>query len=72
MSRSRAEYMQCNFSCRNSCRRVIIMADWVIKKSECFWYLGSIVQSDGDIDGGFLIPHYNILQPIEAECNIGG
>ncbi|MDE1716381.1 hypothetical protein PWG14_28335, partial [Chromobacterium amazonense] len=51
LSRSKTEYMECNFSCRSSSGSVVTLGEQVINKSERFRYLGSIVQNDGEIDG---------------------
>ena len=51
LSRSKTEYMECNFSCRSSSGGLVTLSVQVIKKSERFRYLGSIVQNDGEIDG---------------------
>ncbi|KAI0507444.1 hypothetical protein KFK09_013569 [Dendrobium nobile] len=50
LSRSKTEYMECNFSSNRSSGGFVTLSDQVINKSICFIYLGSIVQSDGEID----------------------
>ncbi|KAH0465637.1 hypothetical protein IEQ34_005740 [Dendrobium chrysotoxum] len=51
LSRSKTEYMECNFSSNRPSEGIVTLGDQVINKSTCFRYLGSIVQSDGEIDG---------------------
>ncbi|KAH0467473.1 hypothetical protein IEQ34_004711 [Dendrobium chrysotoxum] len=52
--RSKTEYMECNFSNNRPSEGIVTLADQVINKSTRFRYLGSIVQSDGDIDGDII------------------
>ncbi|KAH0455515.1 hypothetical protein IEQ34_015547 [Dendrobium chrysotoxum] len=54
LSRSKTEYMECNFSNNRPSEGIVTLADQVINKSTRFRYLGSIVQSDGDIDGDII------------------
>ncbi|KAK8954976.1 hypothetical protein KSP39_PZI002688 [Platanthera zijinensis] len=49
LSRAKTEYMKLKFS-RRSDDFVIKLGDQDISRSECFKYLGSIVQKDRDID----------------------
>ncbi|KAH0435157.1 hypothetical protein IEQ34_026682 [Dendrobium chrysotoxum] len=51
LSRSKTEYMECNFSSNRPSKGIVTLGDRVINKSTRFRYLGSIVQSDGEIDG---------------------
>ncbi|KAH0452368.1 hypothetical protein IEQ34_019667 [Dendrobium chrysotoxum] len=51
---SKTEYMECNFSNNRPSEGIVTLADQVINKSTRFRYLGSIVQSDGDIDGDII------------------
>ena len=52
MSRSKTEYMECKFrKRRNNEQGVITLDGQQIPITECFKYLGSIVQKDGEIDG---------------------
>ncbi|KAH0462810.1 hypothetical protein IEQ34_010385 [Dendrobium chrysotoxum] len=51
LSRSKTEYMECNFSSNRPSEGIVTLGDQVINKSTRFRYLGSIVQSDGEIDG---------------------
>ncbi|KAI0502544.1 hypothetical protein KFK09_017497 [Dendrobium nobile] len=46
--------MECNFSINRFCGVFVTLSDQVINKSTHFRYLGSIVQSDGEIDGGII------------------
>ena len=43
LSRSKTEYMECNFSGKRSNNGVVTLGDEVIKKNERFRYLGSII-----------------------------
>ncbi|KAH0469003.1 hypothetical protein IEQ34_002235 [Dendrobium chrysotoxum] len=54
LSRSKTEYMECNFSSNRPSEGIMTLGDQVINKSTCFRYLGSIVQSDGEIDGDII------------------
>ncbi|KAH0462579.1 hypothetical protein IEQ34_010154 [Dendrobium chrysotoxum] len=49
LSRSKTEYMECNFNNNRPSEGIVTLRDQVINKSTGFRYLGSIVQSDGDI-----------------------
>ncbi|KAI0505015.1 hypothetical protein KFK09_015972 [Dendrobium nobile] len=51
LSRSKTKYMECNFNSNRSNGGNVTLGDQIINKSTCFRYLGSIVQSDGEIDG---------------------
>ena len=52
MSRSKIEYMECKFrKRRNNEQGVITLDDQQIPVIECFKYLGSIIQKEGEIDG---------------------
>ncbi|PKA52309.1 integrator complex subunit 11 [Apostasia shenzhenica] len=51
LSRSKTEYMECTFSQeRNTYIGDVTIGDQIVKKSERFRYLGSIIQNDGEID----------------------
>ncbi|KAI0497081.1 hypothetical protein KFK09_023409 [Dendrobium nobile] len=50
LSRSKTEYMECNFSSNRPSEGIVTLRDQVINKSTRFRYLGSVVQSDGEID----------------------
>ncbi|KAI0500658.1 hypothetical protein KFK09_018874 [Dendrobium nobile] len=50
LSRSKSEYMECNFSSNRPSEGIVTLGDQVINKSTRFRYLESIVQSDGEID----------------------
>ncbi|KAH0434466.1 hypothetical protein IEQ34_026824 [Dendrobium chrysotoxum] len=54
LSRSKTEYMECNFSNNRPSEGIVTLADQVINKSTRFRYIGSIVQSDGEIDGDII------------------
>ncbi|KAH0454287.1 hypothetical protein IEQ34_016211 [Dendrobium chrysotoxum] len=54
LSRSKTEYMECNFSSNRPCGGIVTLGNQVINKSTRFRYLGSIVQSDGEIDGDII------------------
>ncbi|KAH0468862.1 hypothetical protein IEQ34_002094 [Dendrobium chrysotoxum] len=54
LSRSKTEYMECNFSSNRPSERIVTLGDQVINKSTRFRYLGSIVRSDGEIDGDII------------------
>ncbi|KAI0489432.1 hypothetical protein KFK09_029275 [Dendrobium nobile] len=54
LSRSKTEYMECNFSSNRPSEGIVTLGDQVINKSTRFRYLGSIVQSDGEIDGDII------------------
>ncbi|KAI0529692.1 hypothetical protein KFK09_002247 [Dendrobium nobile] len=51
LSRSKMEYIEYNFSSNRPSERIVTLGNQVINKSTRFRYLGSIVQSDGKIDG---------------------
>ncbi|KAH0468674.1 hypothetical protein IEQ34_001906 [Dendrobium chrysotoxum] len=51
LSRSKTEYMECNFSSNRPSEGIVTLGDQVINKSRHFRYLGSIIQSDDEIDG---------------------
>ncbi|KAH0466342.1 hypothetical protein IEQ34_006445 [Dendrobium chrysotoxum] len=54
LSRSKTEYIECNFSNNRPSEGIVTLGDQVINKSTRFRYLGSIVQSDGEIDGDII------------------
>ncbi|KAH0454565.1 hypothetical protein IEQ34_016489 [Dendrobium chrysotoxum] len=54
LSRSKTEYMECNFSSNRSSEGFVTLSDQVINKCTSFRYLGSIVQSDGEIYGDII------------------
>ncbi|XP_065864026.1 uncharacterized protein [Euphorbia lathyris] len=52
LSRSKTEYLECKFSGRRSREAGTIILDGrVVQASDCFRYLGSIIQTDGEVDG---------------------
>ncbi|XP_065867476.1 uncharacterized protein [Euphorbia lathyris] len=52
LSRSKTEYLECKFSGRRSRETGTITLDGrVVQASDCFRYLGSIIQTDGEVDG---------------------
>ena len=52
LSRSKTEYMECKFRKRRKNEQCVITLDGQqIPVTECFKYLGSIIQKDGEIDG---------------------
>ncbi|PKA47146.1 ubiquitin-protein ligase E3 C [Apostasia shenzhenica] len=51
LSRSKTEYIECTFSQkRNTYIGDVTIGDQIVKKSERFRYLGSIIQNDDEID----------------------
>ena len=53
LSRSKTEYMECKFrkKKKNNEHDMITLDDQKILVTECFKYLGSIIQKDGEING---------------------
>ena len=53
LSKSKTEYMECKFrkKKKNNEHDMITLDDQKILVTECFKYLGSIIQKDGEIDG---------------------
>ncbi|KAL6579835.1 hypothetical protein OROMI_007859 [Orobanche minor] len=52
LSRSKTEYMECRFSDNSDREAEMITFDGkVVHGSTFFWYLGSIIQKDGELDG---------------------
>ncbi|KAL6544202.1 hypothetical protein OROGR_010699 [Orobanche gracilis] len=52
LSRSKTEYMECRFSDNSDKEAEMITFDGkVVHGSTFFWYLGSIIQKDGELDG---------------------
>ncbi|KAM1297503.1 hypothetical protein ACFX2F_024447 [Malus domestica] len=52
LSRSKTEYMECMFSStRGSNELGMRIGDQEVPKSDCFRYLGSILQKNGELDG---------------------
>ncbi|XP_065855541.1 uncharacterized protein [Euphorbia lathyris] len=52
LSRSKTEYLECKFSGYRSREAGTITLDGrVVQASDCFRYLGSIIQTDGEVDG---------------------
>ncbi|XP_065881565.1 uncharacterized protein [Euphorbia lathyris] len=52
LSRSKTEYLECKFSGHRSREAGTITLDGrVVQVSDCFRYLGSIIQMDGEVDG---------------------
>jgi hypothetical protein len=49
LSRSKMEYMKCDFSATTQ-ERDVRLDDQVVPKKDIFHYLGSMLQKDGDID----------------------
>ncbi|PKA53114.1 ubiquitin-protein ligase E3 C [Apostasia shenzhenica] len=55
LSRSKTEYMECTFSQeRNTYIGDVTIGDQIVKKSEHFRYLRSIIQNDGEIDNDII------------------
>jgi hypothetical protein len=50
LSRSKTEYMKCDFSATTHEERDVKLDGQVVPKKDTFHYLGSILQKDGDID----------------------
>ncbi|KAM1746814.1 hypothetical protein ACFX11_013408 [Malus domestica] len=51
LSRSKTEYMECNFSANGGQNELgVRIGDQEIPKSDCFRYLGSILQKNGELD----------------------
>jgi hypothetical protein len=50
LSRSKIEYMKCDFSTTTQEEGVVRLDGQVVPKKDTFRYLGSMVQNDGDID----------------------
>jgi hypothetical protein len=50
LSRSKTEYMECRFSGINRDQGSILLEGKEISSSDCFKYLGSIIQKDGELD----------------------
>jgi Reverse transcriptase (RNA-dependent DNA polymerase) len=50
LSMTKTEYMKHRFSGENSDDEDISLDGWVVPMNDTFWYLGSMLQSDGDID----------------------
>jgi hypothetical protein len=50
LSRSKTEYMKCDFSATTQEEGDVRLDGQVIPKKDTFRYLGSILQKDGDID----------------------
>jgi hypothetical protein len=50
LSRSKIEYMQCDFSANIQEKGDVRLDDQVVLKKDTFCYLGSMLQKDGDID----------------------
>ncbi|KAM1790899.1 hypothetical protein ACFX12_034922 [Malus domestica] len=52
LSRSKTEYMECKFSANGGQNELgVRIGDQEIPKSDCFRYLGSILQKNGELDG---------------------
>jgi hypothetical protein len=50
LSRSKSEYMKCDFSATTQEEREVRLDGQVVPKKDTFRYLGSMLQKDGDID----------------------
>jgi hypothetical protein len=50
LSRSKTEYMKCNFSATTQEKRDVRLNSQVVFKKDTFRYLGSMLQKNGDID----------------------
>jgi hypothetical protein len=50
LSRTKTEYMRCQFSGENSNDRYISLDGRIVPMNDIFQYLGSMLQSDGEID----------------------
>jgi hypothetical protein len=50
LSRSKTEYMKCDFSAITQEERDVRLDDQVIPKKDTFWYLRLMLQKDEDID----------------------
>jgi hypothetical protein len=50
LSRSKTEYMKCDFSATTQEEGNVRLDDQVVPKKDIFCYLGSMLQKDGDID----------------------
>jgi hypothetical protein len=50
LSRSKTEYMKCDFSATTQEERDVRLDGHVVSKKDIFRYLGSMLQRDGDID----------------------
>jgi hypothetical protein len=49
-SRSKTEYMKCDFNATTQEERDVRLDGQVVRKKDIFRYLGSMLQKDGDID----------------------
>ncbi|KAI0502646.1 hypothetical protein KFK09_017602 [Dendrobium nobile] len=54
LSRSKTEYIECNFNSNKPSERTVTLGDKVINKSTRFVYFKYIIQSDGEIDGDII------------------
>jgi hypothetical protein len=50
LSRTKTEYMRCQFSGENSDDGDVSLDEWVVLMNDTFRYLGLMLQSDGEID----------------------
>jgi hypothetical protein len=50
LSRTKTEYMRCDFSVTRHEEGDVSLDGQVVTKKDTFWYLGSMLQKDGDID----------------------
>jgi hypothetical protein len=50
LSRSKTEYMKCNFSATTQEEGDVRLDGQVVPKKDTFYYLGSMLQKNGDID----------------------
>jgi hypothetical protein len=50
LSRIKTEYMRCQFSGKNSDDGNVSLDGQVVPINDTFWYLGSMLQSEGEID----------------------
>jgi hypothetical protein len=52
LSRSKTEYMKCDFSATTQEEEDVRLDGEVVTKKDTFHYLGSMLQKNGDIDEG--------------------
>jgi hypothetical protein len=50
LSRIKTEYMRCQFSGKNSDDGDVTLDERVVPMNDTFWYLGSMLRSEGEID----------------------
>ena len=55
LSRNKTEYIECEFNKRQTNNDLEVkIGDHIISKVSSFWYLGSIIQNDREIDGDII------------------